>query len=901
MSKAILNRLVAYYRSCYQLDTGALHVSHAFAKTGGLHTFVDSLDLFQREGTLFPLPTEVGQAFEESLNKDGQEKALVGWLWPLAAPGRSPYGKYLELFAPVVLYEASLVVDEGIYYAELELHLPQPNPAFTDWFSEKSSLDASELASVLSPARWTDVAIEHFSAELNKSEVLQVDLKDHHESLDTSVEEHEKGASKILPHGGFSIIPRVKGSLGVLHELSLLADKKITSKPLSVLLTGEHYQIKAVAETTEPILVKGSLSDNQKRIVFSSDVNTLTRVVGPPGTGKSFTTAAIASHAYARGQRVLVVSRNQEAVEVVADKIENELEMKNLVVRAARPTSRTHLRNRMKRILNKIGIAQIDTKDFRLKKSLLSGQLKNIRKFEKSLTKRQRSIYNRSQRMFSARGKWHESILRSAYSIISAKKESLNELTALMIDEERQFQYIVSESQHQTYNARILRLLNSNFHSLKAFAKGLTEKKGVARDKSFAEANFDVILDALPIWTVTTADLHKVLPLEKEMFDLVIIDEASQTDIASSIPALYRAKRVVIIGDPFQLRHISFVSGEQQNELKKRFQLDDIPSDPLNYRDVSILDLAEMRTQSGLEVHMLDEHFRSQPEIIQFSNETYYAGSLKIMTRGIVEPATPPLRATRVKGLQDKSGVNTKEANFILSELKRLIALMRHRGSMKTIGILTPFRAQAKYLEGKVKKLIHIREIHDCKIFVGTPFHFQGEERDIMLLSLVLSDESHSAAFRYLEKPGVFNVAITRARDIQKVYHSFDPNGKYQDNIASKYLRQIGEDIETVSTADISTSTQFFDDLLQRLREIPDLVFDQDVIIAGQRLDLLLSYQDRQTAIDLVGIVGPRGESLPIHAVRSLSRIGISVLYLDAFDGVEACIAELQMAISKKD
>ncbi len=70
-----LNRLIDYYRSCYQLDTRALNVSHAFAKTGGLYTLVDTLEVFSREGYLYPLPTEVGEAFEKCLAEDGHEKA----------------------------------------------------------------------------------------------------------------------------------------------------------------------------------------------------------------------------------------------------------------------------------------------------------------------------------------------------------------------------------------------------------------------------------------------------------------------------------------------------------------------------------------------------------------------------------------------------------------------------------------------------------------------------------------------------------------------------------------------------------------------------------------------------------------------------------------------------------
>ncbi len=868
-------------------------MSHAFAKTNGLHTLVDTLDVFNREGYLYPLPTEIGKEIELALSKDGHEKALIGWLWPLNALGRTPSGKKSTLLAPAVLYEASLIVDEGIYYAEINLKLPQANPAFTDWMSENAEINLSELSSQICPQKWNDIAIENFSRAVNSTKELQVDLSDHHEELDSTFNQNLSESPRILPLGGFSILPKSKGSQGVLYELKVLSQTSNTSEPIRELIQGHPQKLNKLGQHNNPIQVKASLSDNQKRIVYSSDDNTLTRVVGPPGTGKSFTTAAIASHAYARGQKVLVVSRNVEAVEVVADKIENELEMKNLVVRAARSTSRTQLRNRLKRILNMIGIKNMQTKDVRLTNSLLIRQLTEIRNIENSINSYLKSIALRSKRLFSAKGKWYEALLAKAYSSILSQKSDINTLTSTLLEEEAKFQGIVRDFQHEQYNVRLSKLLNNDISSLNAYYSGLKNREGAARKLNFAKADFNVILDAFPVWTVTTADLNRVLPLQSEIFDLIIIDEASQTDIASSIPALYRAKRAVIIGDPYQLRHISFVSTTQQETLKKRFLLEEKGDGALAYNKTSILDLAQIRTQSADQVHMLDEHYRSQPEIIQFSNSTYYDDNLKIMTRGFSLPQFPPLKAIPIEGHQDDRGVNKLECELLLKKTRQLINSMRLNGALKSIGILSPFSAQSKYLKKEIEKSLNLDDLHDFNIFVGTPFHFQGNERDIMLISLAVSDKSHSAAFRYLEQPGVFNVAITRARNSQFIFHSFDPDGKYQKNLAASYVRDIGKPSKTVSFADISMSSIFWQDLLSRLADVPNLLVEQDVIIAGQRLDVLLTFRGKKTAIDLIGLVGPRGEALPIHAVRSLQRIGISVIYLDAFTGAENCMNSL--------
>ena len=123
------------------------------------------------------------------------------------------------------------------------------------------------------------------------------------------------------------------------------------------------------------------------------------------------------------------------------------------------------------------------------------------------------------------------------------------------------------------------------------------------------------------------------MPLIPEMFDLAIIDEATQCDIASCLPILQRAKRVAIVGDPKQLRHVSFLARSKQAILATKEGLSAEVADQLNYRSKSILDLAEETITEQQRVQFLDEHYRSRPDIIQFSNRHFYNSSLRIMTQ----------------------------------------------------------------------------------------------------------------------------------------------------------------------------------------------------------------------------------------------------------------------------
>ena len=119
----------------------------------------------------------------------------------------------------------------------------------------------------------------------------------------------------------------------------------------------------------------------------------------------------------------------------------------------------------------------------------------------------------------------------------------------------------------------------------------------------------------------------------------------------------------------------------------------------------------------------------------------------------------------KVGGVQDENGTNSLEAEAILIHIKEVIVQEEELPNehCSSIGVLSPFRNQTDYLSEYFKTHLTFEDIKRHKIRLGTPYHFQGEERDIMLLSMALDNNSHPAGFKYLNKEDVFNVAITRA------------------------------------------------------------------------------------------------------------------------------------------
>src|SRR5262249_36054048 len=157
-------------------------------------------------------------------------------------------------------------------------------------------------------------------------------------------------------------------------------------------------------------------------------------------------------------------------------------------------------------------------------------------------------------------------------------------------------------------------------------------------------------------------------PLKIGLFDLAIIDEATQCDIASCLPILQRARRVVISGDPNQLRHISFLPRSRQAELLARHEIPATEEQRLDYREKSILDFVNDALTSQDQVIFLDEHYRSSPPIIQFSNQRFYAGGLRVMTEKPGITFRDSLVLSHDEGRRNREGVNAEEAKRLIAD-----------------------------------------------------------------------------------------------------------------------------------------------------------------------------------------------------------------------------------------
>ena len=277
---------------------------------------------------------------------------------------------------------------------------------------------------------------------------------------------------------------------------------------------------------------------------------------------------------------------------------------------------------------------------------------------------------------------------------------------------------------------------------------------------------FPSLVSMLSCWAVTSLSIRGRVPLEPGFFELVVIDEASQCDIASVIPLLFRAKSAVIIGDPKQLRHISVIQPRRDRELLHKHGLVDGFAN-WAYSENSIFDLASPLAGQN-DIIMLRDHHRSHADIIEFSNQHFYEGRLRIATKydRLRRPALDKrtVRWVPVQGeVRPGSGaLNEIEARAVVKEIERLGI---HQGYKGTVGVVTPFRAQAN----RIRDLVNAHPqaallLAQLDLLIDTVHKFQGDERDVMIFSPVVSKNIADGALGFLKKTGnLFNVAITRA------------------------------------------------------------------------------------------------------------------------------------------
>lgn len=303
--------------------------------------------------------------------------------------------------------------------------------------------------------------------------------------------------------------------------------------------------------------------------------------------------------------------------------------------------------------------------------------------------------------------------------------------------------------------------------------KSMRRNRGKITGEHFE--HFRRSLRVVPIW-ITTAQAAQAIPLEPKLFDLVIIDEASQCTLTNLLPLLYRGQRLAIIGDSEQLPAISTIQETEELSLAKKFEIEPFLTLIGHVENDVYAAAADALPRGRADVINLDEHFRSNPQIIGFSNRHIYHQRLvlkKAPQNGRALPIGFGVHKRHVNGLatrgeRGRSWKNLPEAEEVMSLIEGV--LMTSEMQHFSIGVVTPFSSQKELLRSKLQE----RGIAS-KILVDSAYGFQGDERDIMIFSPVVAPGITAGSSRWVESPpNLINVAITRARQALFVVADFD-------------------------------------------------------------------------------------------------------------------------------
>jgi superfamily I DNA and/or RNA helicase len=265
--------------------------------------------------------------------------------------------------------------------------------------------------------------------------------------------------------------------------------------------------------------------------------------------------------------------------------------------------------------------------------------------------------------------------------------------------------------------------------------------KGVrdAELRTAARREMAVAKDAVPVWIMPLADVAETFDPRKTRFDVVIIDEASQCD-PSGLFALYLGRQTIIVGDDEQVTPVAV--GVQAEEVMKLVHvfLENVPYKELYHGDTSVYELAQIAFGG---VIRLTEHFRCAPNIIAFSNNLSYKGEIKPLREAFSIPLSPHVVHYRVQGGLDRGdNVNEVEADTIASLICAAVEQPEYArnelGQWTSFGVISLVGdKQALKIDNFLRQHLEPAEYRRRQILCGDSAQFQGDERDVMFLSVV--------------------------------------------------------------------------------------------------------------------------------------------------------------------
>ena len=306
--------------------------------------------------------------------------------------------------------------------------------------------------------------------------------------------------------------------------------------------------------------------------------------------------------------------------------------------------------------------------------------------------------------------------------------------------------------------------------AIKRLGKGTG--KYAYRHRKDAQFHLEQCREAIPAWVMPLYRLWDTINPQPGMFDIIIIDEASQCGL-NSLLLFYLGKKLIVVGDDKQITpEETGIEREQIFSAAKELLYDFNFKDSFYLEESSLFHHAQLRFKNLI---TLREHFRCMPEIIKFSNNLCYHDSPLIPLRQYGSDRLEPLMPVYVpngycEGTKNQI-INKPEAEAVVQKIIELCNNPKYKE--KTMGVISLLgEAQAKLIENMLLKELGVEEFEKRRFICGNPYHFQGDERDIIFLSLVIAPNHRYGVLTKASDIRRFNVAASRARDQIWLFYS---------------------------------------------------------------------------------------------------------------------------------
>ena len=432
------------------------------------------------------------------------------------------------------------------------------------------------------------------------------------------------------------------------------------------------------------------------------------------------------------------------------------------------------------------------------------------------------------------------------------KRENIKKATLELV--EKKSWYHVLNFIEKKENLMVSQALRGWEQTIQKIGKGTGKNASLYRKQ--AKEKMNICQKAVPAWIMPMNKVIDTLNPAENKFDVIIIDEASQSDI-SSLVLLYMAKKVIIVGDDKQVSPLDIgVSVEKVNSLREKYIKGKIINDDLYGLNSSLYSVAAT-TYRPL---MLKEHFRCVPEIIGYSNKTSYDLKIKPLRESGSSNLKPAVINYKVSGMRDeKRKINELEAKTVVSLIKACMEMKEYADS--SFGVISLLGdEQSDLIQKMIVEKIDAVDIEKHDILCGNSSHFQGDERDVIFLTMVDSN-SGEVPLRVMTdgtesaRKKRYNVAASRAKNQMWVVNSLDvDNDLKTGDIRKEFLEYVSSPKEMLLTEEMEKNSEsVFEEKIAKYLISEGYHIEQQWEAGLYKIDMVALFQDKKVAIECDG------------------------------------------------